>query len=126
MESRPFVCVVDDDESVRESLPDLLGTFGFTAEAFASAREFLAAKSGAAADCLILDIAMPEMSGPELQAELLRQGRRTPVIFITSHSVDEVGPRVIAKGAVACLVKPFTPAVLQEALNVAIDRGGVW
>ena len=119
---RPLVCVVDDDESVRESLPDLLQVMGYAAKAYSSAREFLAAKAGVTASCLILDVAMPEMSGPELQLELLRQGRTTPIIFITAHSAETIGPRAIARGAVACLIKPFSPTALQEALSAAIGQ----
>ena len=119
------MCVVDDDESVRESLPDLLNEMGFRAQPFSSAREFLADEPAAAADCLILDVAMPDMTGPELQSELIRQGRCTPIIFITAHSEGTLGAGVIATGAVACLLKPFTPEALQTALKAAIDKNSI-
>jgi FixJ family two-component response regulator len=121
MESRPLVSVVDDDESVRESLPDLLQEFGFAVETFASAEEFLA--SGRAADtrCLVLDVAMPGMSGPDLQRELARRHQKVPLVFITAHADQSVIPRLIEQGAIACLRKPFSDTALREALNAALD-----
>jgi CheY-like chemotaxis protein len=86
MVERSLVSVVDDDQSVRESLPDLLKEFGFTANAFSSAREFLASDWLEQTRCLILDIAMPGMSGPELQQELRRRGQRVPIVFITARA----------------------------------------
>ena len=120
MAKRPLVCVVDDDESVRESLPDLLRAFGFDAEAFPSAKAFLASGVLATADCLILDVAMPEMSGPDLQRELLWRSEDVPIIFITAHSEGSEAPRVLEQGAVACLIKPFSQAALLAALNAAL------
>ena len=93
MVSRPLVSVVDDDESVRESLPDLLREFGFAAEAFASAEEFLASDRIGAIRCLILDIAMPGMSGPDLQRELKRRARAIPIVFITAHGGEAMRPQ---------------------------------
>ena len=120
MEARPLVSVVDDDESVRESLPDLLQVFGFAAETFASAEEFLASDRIAATRCLILDIAMPGMSGPELQQELTRRMRPIPVVFITAHADEAVRPRSSERSAVQCLLKPFSESALIEALNAAL------
>src|SRR5271170_431054 len=100
-----LVSVVDDDVSVRESLPDLLRSFGFEVAPFASAEDFLASDSLGATSCLILDISMPGMSGPELQDEVRRRGRDIPIVFITAHSDDRVIPRLLEKGAVACLYK---------------------
>ena len=121
MEARPLVSVVDDDESVRESLPDLLQEFGFAVETFASAEEFLA--SGRIGDtcCLVLDIAMPGMSGPDLQRELLQRRQQVPIVFITAHADKSLFPRLIVLGAVACLLKPFSDTALREALNAALD-----
>jgi FixJ family two-component response regulator len=115
-----LIVVVDDDESVRESLPDLLNEFGFDVEAFPSAREFLASDSVARADCLILDVAMPEMSGPDLQRELRRRGRNIPIVFITAHANEKVRERVLEDGAAACLFKPFSPTALIAALDAAL------
>ena len=117
---RPFVSVVDDDESVRESLPDLLKEFGFAVQAFSSAEEFLASDSLGRTNCLILDIAMPGMSGPELQRELTRRMHRIPIVFITAHGDETVRPRLLEQGAVECLFKPFSDTALREALDCAL------
>jgi FixJ family two-component response regulator len=111
--------VVDDDESVRESLPDLLREFGFAARAFSSAREFLASNSVAKTKCLILDIEMPGMTGPELQSELKRRRLTIPVIFITGQKDESLRSRMLKTGAVECLFKPFSDTALREALNKA-------
>ena len=118
---RPFVSVVDDDESVRESLPDLLKEFGFAVQAFSSAEEFLASDSLGRTNCLILDIAMPGMSGPELQRDLRCRMHRIPIVFITAHADETVRPRALERGAVQCLLKPFSETALLEALNVALS-----
>ena len=113
---RPLVSVVDDDQSVRESLPDLLRELGFAAQGFPSAEEFLASDSVDKSKCLILDVAMPGMTGPELQLELQRRGRKLPIIFITANEDDTIRPRLIAQGAVECLLKPFSDPDLLRAL----------
>jgi FixJ family two-component response regulator len=117
--TRPLVSVVDDDESVRESLPDLLNEMGFAVRVFSSAEEFLASDFGGP-NILILDIAMPGMSGPELQEELQRRGRRIPIVFITARKDDTIRPSLIARGAVECLFKPFSDTALLSALNAAL------
>ncbi|HEY1679189.1 MAG TPA: response regulator [Candidatus Sulfotelmatobacter sp.] len=116
---RPLVSVVDDDESVRESLPDLLGEFGFAARTFSSAEEFLASSCVDQTRCLILDVTMPGMSGPELQQELKLRRQEIPIVFITGHREDAVRP-VLERGAIACLFKPFNDASLLEAINLAL------
>jgi FixJ family two-component response regulator len=80
----PLVSIIDDDESVRESLPDLLKEFGFCVEAFASAEALLNSGSVNGTSCLILDVAMPGMKGPELHRELKRRGRPIPIVYITA------------------------------------------
>lgn len=117
---RTLVSVVDDDESVRESLPDLLREFGFDARAFASAEEFLTSECIADTQCLILDIAMPGMTGPALQLELSRRQWTIPIIFITGQRDESIRSRLLEAGAVACLLKPFTETALLEALTVAL------
>jgi FixJ family two-component response regulator len=112
--------VVDDDESVRESLPDLLKEFGFEAQTFSSAEEFLASKSIAETRCLLLDVAMPGMTGPDLQKELTRRDQSIPIVFITAQRDEAIRPRLIAEGAVDCLFKPFEAADLLQALNTAL------
>ena len=119
-DTRLLVSVVDDDESVRESLPDLLKQFGFAARAFSSAEEFLESDTIARTGCLILDIAMPGMSGPELQRELKRRRLQTPIIFITAHQDEAVRREIVDQGAVECLLKPFTDTALLDALNEAL------
>ena len=120
MVTRPLITVVDDDESVRESLPDLLKEFGFDALAFSSAEEFLASESVAETRCLVLDVAMPGMTGPDLQRELTLRDRKVPIVFITAHRDATVRLRLIALGAVECLFKPFEPTDLLQALNTAL------
>jgi FixJ family two-component response regulator len=119
---RALVVVVDDDESVRESLPDLLRQLGFAAEAFASGGEFLASDVISATSCLLLDIAMPEMSGPELQQELRRRRQAIPIVFITGHGDTTVRPRLLAEGAVDCLFKPFSEAALLDSITAALRQ----
>jgi FixJ family two-component response regulator len=118
---RTLVSVVDDDESVREALPDLLRELGFPVRAFASAEDFLASDSVDQTGCLILDIAMPDMSGPELQAELARRRQEIPIVFITAHADAAVRPRLLERGAVECLFKPFSETALLEALRAALQ-----
>jgi FixJ family two-component response regulator len=120
MTPRPFIAVVDDDESVRESLPDLLHELGYQARAFASADEFLDSGCLRDADCLILDIAMPGMSGPELQRDLIRRGEKVPIVFITAQGDKSVRAALRRKGAVEVLFKPYSEQDLGAALNLAL------
>ncbi len=115
-----LVSVVDDDESVRESLPDLLKELGFAAKAFASADEFLMSGDIAATRCILLDIAMPDMSGPELQQVLIRRGYVTPIVFITARADEGIRQQLLEQGAVACLFKPFSEQQLRAALDAAL------
>lgn len=118
---RPLLSVVvDDDESVRESLPDLLREFGFAARAFSSAEEFLSSGCVDVTSCLILDIAMPGMSGPELQIELKRRGKGIPIIFITGLKDEAIRARVFKQGATGFLLKPFSDAELLATINTAL------
>jgi len=114
----PLVSVVDDDESVRESLPGLLGEFGYASKAFASAEDFLASDDFSYSDCLIVDITMPGMSGPDLHRELRRRGYDIPIIFITAQR--DKAAHAGGQDVVACLFKPFSDTALLEALNVAL------
>jgi FixJ family two-component response regulator len=117
---RPLVSVVDDSESVRESLPALLGAFGYSSRVFSSAEEFLASDFVNETRCLILDIVMPGMTGPELQRELTVRGQEIPIIFMTAQADETVRTRLLEQGAVECLFKPFRDTALFEALNAAI------
>jgi FixJ family two-component response regulator len=119
MVERSLVSVVDDDESVRESLPGLLKEFGYAVRVFSSAEEFLASNCVGQTGCLLLDIAMPGMSGPDLQRELTLRRQEIPIVFITAHGDETVRPRLLEQGAVACLLKPFSDTALREALDAA-------
>ena len=118
---RLLVSVVDDDESVRESLPDLLREFGFEVRAFPSAEEFLTSDCVDQTKCLILDIGMPGMTGPELQQELKNRRQEIPIIFITAQRDETIRSQVLAQGATACLFKPFSDTALSDAVNAALE-----
>ena len=122
IDRNPLITVVDDDESIRESLPDLIREFGFSANTFSSAEEFLESDSLNKTACLILDISMPRMSGPDLQKELKRRRKEIPIVFITAHIDETDCSRLLAEGAVACLFKPFSEADLLEAVNAAFQE----
>ncbi|OUM02012.1 two-component system response regulator [Variovorax sp. JS1663] len=117
---RPLVCVVDDDESLREALPDLIRELGFASQAFASAKELLASDLLPQAACLVVDVAMPGMTGPELHLELKRRHVGTPVVFITAQTDPTLRTLLIAQGAVECLFKPFSDTALLDALTAAL------
>jgi FixJ family two-component response regulator len=119
--SKPsLVAVVDDDESIRDALPGLLRQFGFAAETFASAEAFLESEFVGETSCLLLDVAMPGMSGPDLQQELTRRRQKIPIVFITAYGDAIVLRHLLARGAVGCLVKPFSDAALLDAVGAAL------
>jgi FixJ family two-component response regulator len=118
-----LITVIDDDESVRRSLRNLLKQFGFAARVFSSATEFLASDAVAESSCLILDVKMPEMSGPDLQRELKRRARALPVIFITASADESVRQPLLKQGAVEYLLKPFSETALCEAIDAALEIG---
>src|SRR4030095_6278688 len=120
MHKRSLVSVVDDDESIRESLPDMLRQFGFAAEAFPSAEAFLASDIVSRTNCLLLDVAMRGMSRPDLQRELTSRRQNIPIVFVTASGDKTIRTRVLADGAVECLFKPFSDAGLRAALNAAL------
>jgi FixJ family two-component response regulator len=117
---RPLLSVVDDDEMLRESLPDLLREFGFAARAFSSGQEFLSSDCLEETRCLILDIEMPGMSGLELQQELNRRGQGIPVIFITAHREEHIRMQAFRQGALKILYKPFSDTDLLDAVSAAL------
>lgn len=121
MNEGPLIAVVDDDESVRESLHELLREFGFAVRSFASAEDFLVAGRIDEARCLVTDIDMPGMSGCDLQRELRRRGENVPVVFISAHADGVLRSQVLEQGAVACLSKPFSDTVLLETVRAALD-----
>jgi FixJ family two-component response regulator len=118
-----LLSVVDDDEMLRESLPDLLREFGFSAQAFSSGQEFLSSNYVDETRCLILDVAMPGMSGLEVQEELKRRGRAIPIIFITGQKDEDIRKQALKQGAVNVLYKPFSDSALLEAVNAAVSGG---
>ena len=118
---RSLLSVVDDDEMLRESLPELLREFGFAARAFSSGQEFLSSNYVDETSCLILDVAMPEMSGLDLQQELKRRGQAIPIIFISGQKDEHVRKQAFRQGAVNFLYKPFSDSDLLEAVNAALD-----
>jgi FixJ family two-component response regulator len=122
MDIPTLISVVDDDESVRESLPDLLKEFGFAAQSFSSAEEFLTSNYLHETKCLILDVAMPGLSGPDLQRELKRRQHEIPIVFITANCNETVRAQLISNGAVECLFKPFSDSELLDALKNLLER----
>jgi len=122
LDEHPLVSIVDDSESVRESLPGLLQHVGYKVQAFSSAEAFLASAALGETRCLILDIGLPGMSGLDLQQELSRRGRGMSIVFITAQGDKSLGPHLSALGAVACLFKPFSDDALLEAVEAALER----
>ncbi|QNP43157.1 response regulator [Sphingomonas daechungensis] len=120
MSSSKVIAVVDDDESVRESLPALLESYGFEVRAFESAEAFLRADGQESTDCIVLDVAMPGLSGPQLQQALIRNGFRLPIVFISAHAQDNLWPTLQSSGAIACLLKPFSEEAIVEAVTLAV------
>jgi FixJ family two-component response regulator len=116
-----LLSVVDDDEMLRESLPDLLREFGFSARAFSSGQEFLSSEYVDETRCLILDVSMPGMSGLEVQEELKRRGQPIPIIFITGQKDEDVRRQALRQGAVKFLYKPFSDGALLDAVNAALS-----
>lgn len=114
-----LVCIVDDDESVRESLAGLLRSIGFETRAFASADEFLAGYQPSLTSCVILDVTMPGMSGADLQEHLRASGRSPRIVFITARTEPALHARLLERGALACLVKPFQEEELFAAVRTA-------
>jgi Response regulator len=120
MSGGSLVSIVDDDECIRESLPDLLRELGYSSRAFSSAEEFLASDTVQGTACLILDVAMPGMTGPELQRELRRRRIEVPIVFITAHQDETLRSRLLAEGAAECLFKPFSERALLDALRSTV------
>jgi FixJ family two-component response regulator len=120
MKRRVLISVVDDDLSLRESLPDQLQLLGFDVMAFGSAEDFLASEALDDTQCLLLDVSMPGMSGPQLQQELKRRELKIPIVFMTAHRDRALCADLLARGAVDCLFKPFSEQDLRSALVRAV------
>jgi FixJ family two-component response regulator len=121
MHGKPRIAVVDDDESVRQGLANLISSVGYEAELYASAEEFLVRPEADGAACLVLDLRMPGMGGLELQRRLAARGGAPPVIIITAHDDDEARAEALAAGAVAFLSKPFKEETLLGAISSALS-----
>jgi FixJ family two-component response regulator len=117
-----LIAIVDDDDSVRGTLQELLRSAGFSSRAFESAEAFLGSGHQQEAACLITDIRMPGMSGLELQAKLNAERCRIPTIFITAHGDEEMRFQALREGAVEFLPKPFDDEVLIETIRAALNR----
>jgi FixJ family two-component response regulator len=122
MASAPLVSIVDDDDSLRESLSNLLRSLGFRVQAFASADAFLGSDNARETACLILDVRMPGMNGLDLQRHIAAADWRVPIIFITAHADDDARPRALGAGAVRFLYKPFREQEILDAINAALHR----
>ncbi len=117
----PFAAVVDDDISVRESLQSLIRSAGLEVRVFASAEEFLNSVHPRKADCLILDVRLPGMSGIELHRQLMARSCKVPAIFITAHGYDDrTRSQTYSEWTVACLTKPFSEDELFDAVEAAL------
>ena len=123
MSTTPLISIIDDDEAVRIATAALVRALGYEARAYASAEAFLDSPSAAVSACLIVDVQMPGMSGPELQRRLLSETKPPPMIFITAFPDPEVRERVLAMGAINVLGKPCDGKVLVHSIETALSRG---
>jgi FixJ family two-component response regulator len=123
VKTTPLICVVDDDASVRRALCRLLRSAGFAVATFASGEDFLAAGARESADCLILDVRLPGLSGFDVQAALAATSCRLPVVFVTAYENEKAHQQALAIGAVALFHKPFDDQALLDALRAALARG---
>lgn len=120
MANASLISVVDDDESLRESLEGLFKSLGYDTAVFSTAESFLSSDAPDKTDCLILDVRMAGMSGPELQGELIHRKYEIPIVFITAHGDEDVIARVMANGALGCLLKPFNEDSLLKVIGRAL------
>ncbi|HXM10790.1 MAG: response regulator [Candidatus Sulfotelmatobacter sp.] len=116
-----MIAIIDDNESMQDSLGDLIESGGFEARSFGSAQAFLESDLHSRAACLIVDIRMPKMSGLELQARLKQEGCNIPIIFITAYDDAEIRAEAMKEGAVEFLAKPFDHQLLLKKLRSALD-----
>jgi FixJ family two-component response regulator len=118
----PLIAIVDDDDSLRKSLDNLIRSVGFRAQGFSSAEAFLNSTQVDDTTCLILDVRMPGMSGRDLQRQLVATNRLIPIIFVTAHADDDARAQALAAGAVDFLYKPFHEEELLNAIDTALKR----
>jgi FixJ family two-component response regulator len=118
----PLISIIDDDKTVREGVRDLVDSLAYRTAAFATASEYLLSELMAETACLITDVQMPGMSGLDLQARLIADRYRAPIIFMSAFTDERVRARALAAGAVGFLNKPFEEKVLIECLDAALAR----
>jgi FixJ family two-component response regulator len=117
-----LIAIIDDNESMQDSLADLIESGGFEARSFGSAKGFLESGLHRTAACLIVDIRMPKMSGLELQSRLKEEKCNVPIIFITAFDDAEIRAQALKEGAVELLAKPFDHHLLLKLLRCTLDR----
>jgi len=122
LKNRPLIAVVDDDQSVREALENLISSVGFEVTLFASAEAFLDSDAPANTDCAVLDLWLPGISGVELLRKLAADGQSIPAIIITANGNEKAQAEAVAAGAIAFLKKPFKEEVLLAAIDSALKR----
>jgi len=118
----PLISIVDDDDSIRNSLDNLIRSVGFHAQGFSSAEAFLSSNQAHDTACLILDMRLPGMNGLELQRQIVAANWRIPIIFITSHADGDAEARALDAGAVDYLYKPFREEQLLNAIDAAMKH----
>ena len=118
--AKPVISIVDDDESMREAVKGLMKSWGYTAEVFASAEEFLSSRRVPRTACLIADVMMPGMTGPELHRHLVAAGKTIPTVLITAHADDSVRERALANGIIGYLSKPFSDEDLLACIRSSL------
>jgi FixJ family two-component response regulator len=122
MARTPLISIIDDDDAMRSSLENLIRSVGLRARGFSSAEEFLSSNQVPETHCLILDVRMPGMSGPELQRQMAVANSHLPIILITAHADDAQRTQALEAGAVAFLHKPFYEGELLKAINAALNH----
>lgn len=126
LKNTPLIAVVDDDQSVRKALENLISSVGFEVRLFASAEAFLDSDAPANTDCAVLDLRLPGISGIELQRKLAADGQNIPGIIITAQGDDRDQAEAAAAGAIAFIKKPFKEEVLLAAIDSALKRKDGW
>jgi FixJ family two-component response regulator len=122
LKQKPLISVVDDDQSVREALENLISAVGFEVKLFASAEAFLDSDMPVKTDCAVLDLLLPGISGIELQRKLAADGQSIPAIIITANGSEKAQAEAFAGGAIAFIKKPFKEEVLLKAIDSALKR----
>lgn len=117
---KPLISIIEDNSGVREALKSFILSHGYASSTFAAAEEYLESKFLHSTACLISDVQLPGMSGPDLQARLIADGYRIPIVFVTGFVSETIRTRVLTAGAVGYLAKPLNPRALTECLEKAL------